>query len=67
LVFDTDQLDFLVRTHGADKLCLGSDYPFDMAEPDPVAFHQGLDDDDRARIVGLNAADLLGLTIQERG
>jgi aminocarboxymuconate-semialdehyde decarboxylase len=48
-------------------LCLGSDYPFDMAEPDPVAFHQGLDDDDRARIVGLNAADLLGLTIQQRG
>ena len=35
LVFDQDQLDSLVRTHGADKLCLGTDYPFDMSEPDP--------------------------------
>jgi aminocarboxymuconate-semialdehyde decarboxylase len=63
LVFDTEQLDFLVKTHGADKLCLGSDYPFDMSEPDPVGFHEGLDGDDNARIAGLNAADLLGLTV----
>jgi aminocarboxymuconate-semialdehyde decarboxylase len=63
LVFDTDQLEFLVKTHGADKLCLGSDYPFDMSEPDPVGFHNGLAADDKARIVGLNAADLLGLAV----
>ena len=42
LVFDQDQLDSLVRTHGADKLCLGTDYPFDMSEPDPVGFHARL-------------------------
>ncbi|MEI8633524.1 amidohydrolase family protein [Vibrio sp. PP-XX7] len=35
LVFDPQQLENLIRFHGADKLCLGSDYPFDMAEPDP--------------------------------
>ncbi|HEU0045409.1 amidohydrolase family protein [Sphingomonas sp.] len=63
LVFDRDQLDSLVRTHGADRLCLGSDYPFDMAEPDPVGFHQGLDENDRAKILGLNAAALLGLHV----
>jgi aminocarboxymuconate-semialdehyde decarboxylase len=63
LVFDPDQLDSLVRTHGADKLCLGSDYPFDMAEPDPVGFHARLDDAAKARILGRNAADLLGLTV----
>ena len=63
LVFDQDQLDSLVRTHGADKLCLGSDYPFDMAEPDPVGFHARLSEADQARILGLNAADLLGLTL----
>lgn len=64
LVFDRDQLDSLVRTHGADRLCLGTDYPFDMAEPDPVGFHAGLEAGAREKIVGLNAADLLGLVVR---
>jgi aminocarboxymuconate-semialdehyde decarboxylase len=50
-----------VRTHGADKLCLGTDYPFDMAEPDPIGFHTRLTEEDKAKILGLNAAGLLGL------
>lgn len=67
LVFDQDQLDNLVRTHGADRLCLGTDYPFDMAEPDPVAFHGRLEEADKAKIMGLNAAALLGLVqVDER-
>jgi aminocarboxymuconate-semialdehyde decarboxylase len=66
LVFDKDELDCLVHTHGADKLCLGTDYPFDMAEPDPVGFHDRLDVETRARILGLNAAALLGLTVEPR-
>lgn len=64
LVFDQDQLDSLVRTHGADRLCLGTDYPFDMSEPDPIGFHSRLAEADRARILGMNAAELLGLTVQ---
>ncbi|MGZ8337751.1 MAG: amidohydrolase family protein [Allosphingosinicella sp.] len=63
LVFDQDELDWLVATHGAERLCLGSDYPFDMAEPDPVGFHARLEEKAKARILGLNAAELLGLTV----
>lgn len=64
LVFDQDQLDELVRTHGADKLCMGSDYPFDMGEADPVGFHDRLDKALRQKIIGGNAAELLGLRAQ---
>lgn len=61
LVFDRAQLDSLVAIHGVDRLCLGTDYPFDMAEPDPLAFHDHLPEAAKARILGLNAAELLGL------
>lgn len=63
LVFDQDQLDSLVRTHGAEKLCLGTDYPFDMGEADPVGFHKNLSEDEKSQILGLNAAKLLGLEV----
>jgi len=61
LVFDPLQLDALVRRWGPERLCLGSDYPFDMAEPDPVGFHNGLEDSARNLILGANAQRLLGL------
>ncbi|MFC3579158.1 amidohydrolase family protein [Sphingomonas hylomeconis] len=61
LVFDPKQLDAMVQAWGADRLCMGSDYPFDMAEPDPVGFHDDLSPEDRVRIVGANAAALLGI------
>lgn len=64
LVFDPEQLDNLVRTHGADRLCLGSDYPFDMAEPNPVGLHQHLDAAIKSKILGGNAAQLLGLLVK---
>jgi aminocarboxymuconate-semialdehyde decarboxylase len=64
LVFDKEQLDLLVRSHGSNRLCLGTDYPFDMAEPNPVEFHDQLGDEDKAKILGLNAADLLGLKLK---
>ena len=66
LVFDPDELDSLVRTHGADRLCLGTDYPFDMAEPDPLGFHARLEESNKAKILGLNAAALLGLQVMPR-
>jgi len=62
LVFDKAELRFLLENYGADHLCLGTDYPFDMSEPDPVAFHAELSETDREQILGGTAARLLGLT-----
>ena len=65
VVFDPEQLAYLVRRFGADHLLLGTDYPYDMAEADPVNFilsAPGLTAEDQARICGGNAARLLGIT-----
>ena len=65
VVFDPEQLAYMVRRFGADHLLLGTDYPYDMAEADPVNFvlsAPGLTAEDHARICGGNAARLLGIT-----
>ena len=62
LVFEKSQLEFLVRTHGCGHLCLGTDYPFDMSEPDPLGFHSELAGSDRDRVLGGTAAELLRLS-----
>lgn len=45
LTHDPLSLRFLHDRVGDDRLCLGSDYPFDMADPDPVgSLRAALDD-----------------------
>jgi aminocarboxymuconate-semialdehyde decarboxylase len=64
MVFEADQLAFLVDKWGADHIVMGTDYPFDMGEPQPVEFVQSvqsLSDEQRALILGDNAARLLKL------
>jgi len=60
---DAELLRALVAFVGADHVLLGTDYPFDMADPDPVATIRasGLEPADEAAILGGNAAGLLGL------
>ena len=36
VVFTPIQLEALVKTFGADHVVLGTDYPFDMADFDPI-------------------------------
>ena len=36
LTHDSDSMRFLLERVGSKRVCLGSDYPFDMADPDPV-------------------------------
>jgi aminocarboxymuconate-semialdehyde decarboxylase len=51
----------LVRAVGADRVLLGSDYPFDMADPHPVETVRaaGLSDEDEAAVLYGNAERLL--------
>ena len=61
LTHDPAGLRELVRRMGPDRVLLGSDYPADMGVPDPVAAVNaaGLDDRERAAVLGGNAARLL--------
>ncbi|HVV94912.1 MAG TPA: amidohydrolase family protein [Hyphomicrobiales bacterium] len=61
VMFDSDQLRWVVEKYGADHVLLGTDFPFDMAEEDPVGFVSTLPDEVRERVLGGNAAALLGL------
>ncbi len=59
-VFDAGMVEHLVRTYGADRVLLGTDYPFDMGLPDPLALvaETRLSDDERDSIVGGAAKEL---------
>jgi aminocarboxymuconate-semialdehyde decarboxylase len=64
MVFDTDQLGFLISKYGPDHILLGTDYPYDMGEHRPldlIGSVSGLSDADRNLIVGQNAARILGI------
>lgn len=65
MVFAEDQLAYLIAKYGADQIVLGTDYPFDMGETDPVGLIERAvsDPDVRAAIAGGNAARLLGLDV----
>ncbi|ORA33316.1 amidohydrolase family protein [Mycobacterium aquaticum] len=54
VVYDGPQLELLRRVAGKDQIACGSDYPFDMAEPDPARF--ALDG-------GLEAAELVAAAV----
>jgi len=64
MVFEPDQLAFLIEKYGADHMLLGTDYPYDMGEVDPVGLIGrvvGLGEQEVAAITGGNAARLFGL------
>jgi aminocarboxymuconate-semialdehyde decarboxylase len=68
VVFDPDVLRALVAFAGADRVLLGSDHPFDMADARPAetVAAAGLDPDDEHAVLGGNAARLLGLEAPAR-
>ncbi len=65
IAFDPGMLGHLIERFGADHVLLGTDYPYDMGVEDPVGFInkvKKLRAKDRNRIMGGNAARLLGIS-----
>jgi aminocarboxymuconate-semialdehyde decarboxylase len=62
IVHSKDALEFLVDSAGADRVLLGSDYPFDMGMPDGVLQVRGLPTGatEQGSILGATAQSLLG-------
>lgn len=69
VVHDAKQLEYLIARFGAEHVLLGTDYPFDMGDPDPLgqlAAVPGLSLDDQRAIAGGNALRLLQRTDPSR-
>jgi aminocarboxymuconate-semialdehyde decarboxylase len=64
VVFTPGQLKALFEVFGPDHVIMGTDYPFDMLENDPIghiAAVEGFDDKTRAALAGGNAKKMLGM------
>jgi aminocarboxymuconate-semialdehyde decarboxylase len=59
-VFSSELINNLVKTVGVDRVMMGSDYPFDMGDPDPVGLVNTatLSDTDRQKVLFGNASRL---------
>jgi aminocarboxymuconate-semialdehyde decarboxylase len=64
LVHDGDALRLLLKLHGADRVALGTDYPFPLGEARPGELIESLDElsrKTRKQLLMGNALDFLGL------
>jgi aminocarboxymuconate-semialdehyde decarboxylase len=64
LVHDPKALEFIIDIFGKNRVVLGSDYPFPLGEEIPGRIIEGLesiDIDTKAKLLGENALDVLGL------
>ena len=64
MVFQPLYLRHLIEIVGVDRVMLGTDYPFDMGETDPLGLigaTEGIADADREAISGGNAARVFDL------
>jgi len=70
LVHDADALQHLIRLVGADRVALGSDYPFPLGEDEPGRLIESLADvspADRQRLLAGTALEFLGRNAESFG
>jgi aminocarboxymuconate-semialdehyde decarboxylase len=58
-------LEYLIENFGAEHVLLGSDYPYDMGDPEPVQSLRAarIDDERLKQVSGVNACKLLQIGI----
>jgi aminocarboxymuconate-semialdehyde decarboxylase len=63
IVYDTATLHFVCELAGHDRVLMGTDAPFAIAEDEPVKFVDAckFDGRERAAILGDTAAELFGI------
>ena len=61
LLHDPAALEFLLSAVGSDRIMLGSDMPFPIGDPSPLAVLDGLDTAVRTKLVSGVAGQLFGL------
>lgn len=64
LVYDTEQLEYLINEVGASQIVIGTDFPFAMGNSDSinhVLSVPGLSNSEKQAILGGTAAELLGI------
>jgi aminocarboxymuconate-semialdehyde decarboxylase len=64
VVYDPAEIEQLARRWGAEHVLMGTDWPYNMGERDPVGLLDrcsAISEDDRAKIAGRNAAALFGI------
>ena len=64
LVHDADALRYVIQIVGADRLALGSDYPFPLGEAEPGKLIESMDDlssDTKERLLSGTALEFLNL------
>jgi len=67
LVHEPKMLDFIVDLIGENKICLGTDYPFPLGELEPGKLIHEMDysDEKKAKMLGENALNWLGLNKED--
>ncbi len=65
LVHDEKAMHFIMDEMGADKICLGSDYPFPLGEhhPGKLIEQMEMDNSTREKLLYKNALDWLGISL----